>query len=81
MDNTLKKYVQGFNASYLITDHKPKLIEALLEFKINNDYFQGMKDGKLTLEKEKGKVLSKKKSRLQELKQNRPKNRNRDFER
>lgn len=69
MDNsTSKKYVKGFNASYIIAKYKLKLIETLLKSEINNDYLQGMKDGKLTLEKEKDKILSKKKSRLQELK-------------
>lgn len=68
-----KKYIKGFNASYLITEHKPKLINSLLKSEINTDFMEGMRDGKLTLDKEKNKILSKKKSRLQELEELTPK--------
>lgn len=68
MDNTISnKYVKGFNASYLIAEHKPKLIDSLLKSEINTDFMEGMRDGKLTFDKDKTKSLSKKKSRLQEL--------------
>jgi len=78
MDNSIsKKYAKGFNASYLIAEYKPKLIDSLLKSEINNDFMRGMKAGKQMLEKEKNKVLSKTKSRLQELQNTRSINKER----
>jgi len=56
------QYLKGFNDAYLLAQHKPQLIEQLLKVATENDYFQGMKDGKYTFEQEQSQ------NRLQELK-------------
>jgi hypothetical protein len=65
--DTSEKYLKGFNASYFIAKYKPILIDSLLKSEINTDFMKGFRDGKLTFDKEKNKILTKKKMRLQDL--------------
>lgn len=56
-----KKYVKGFNHAYLLAKHKPQIIESIVKTKTQNEYIQGLKDGKGAFEQEKIK------SRFQEM--------------
>lgn len=56
-----EKYVTGFNHAYILKQHKPKLIESILNTTSDNDYIQGLKDGERCVE------LDKRRSRFQEL--------------
>lgn len=77
MEETVsKKYLKGFNDAYLLAEHKPKLVEQLLKTTTENEYLQGMRDGKRTFEQEKTQ------SRYQELDDLRSQNdREQDLER
>tara|TARA_B110000027_G_C15997443_1_gene245929 strand:+ start:240 stop:476 length:237 start_codon:yes stop_codon:yes gene_type:complete len=73
METVKEKYIKGFNNAYLLKQHKPKLIESILNTTSNNDYIKGLKDGERIY------AQQKLKSRSQELKDlNAYKNRNRD---
>jgi len=56
------KYLKGFNHAYLLAQHKPQLIEQLLTTATENEYLNGIKDGKSAFEQEQSQ------NRLQELK-------------
>ncbi|WP_335974083.1 hypothetical protein [Gaetbulibacter jejuensis] len=71
----MEKYIKGFNDGYLLKEHKPKLLENILSTSSSNDYIQGLKDGERTYSQEKVK------SRTQELKSTRTKNRDLGLER
>jgi hypothetical protein len=62
METIKEKYIKGFNHAYLLKQHKPKLIESILNTTSNNDYIQGLKDGERIY------AQQKLKSRSQELK-------------
>ncbi|WP_396602044.1 hypothetical protein [Algibacter sp. R77976] len=70
-----EKYIKGFNDGYLLKEHKPELLENILNTTSTNDYIQGLKDGERTYSQEKVK------SRTQELKSSRTKNRDLGLER
>lgn len=68
MDTSINpQYLKGFNHAYLLTRHKPELIRQLLNNPIDNEYFQGIKDGNRTFEQEQ--LKNKTQNRLQELNQ------------
>lgn len=69
------KYIKGFNDGYLLKEHKPELLENILNTTSTNDYIQGLKDGEREFKKQKVK------SRTQELKSSRTKNRDLGLER
>lgn len=56
-----QKYIKGFNDGYLLKQHKPQLIENLLNISSSSDYIKGLKDGERTY------TQLKRKSRFQEL--------------
>jgi hypothetical protein len=62
MEKERNQYVKGFNHAYLLAKYKPELLKSILNTKSQNDYIQGLYDGKVEFEK------SKVKSRSQELK-------------
>tara|TARA_B100000780_G_C21111717_1_gene449297 strand:+ start:1742 stop:1969 length:228 start_codon:yes stop_codon:yes gene_type:complete len=75
MDIVDEKYLKGFNDGFLLKEHKPKLIEIILTTKTNNQYIEGLKDGKNAFEKNKLKL------RYLELTKSHFKNQDRDIER
>lgn len=48
-----EKYIKGFNDGYLLKEHKPELLENILNTTSSNDYFQGLKDGEREFKKQK----------------------------
>ena len=70
-----KKYIKGFNDGYLLKQHKPKLLENILSTSSSNKYIEGLRDGERTYSQEKVK------SRTQELKSSKSKNRDLGLER
>ncbi len=47
------KYIEGFNSGYVIRKESPELAKNLIEtLKEQDDYIQGLKDGKQQFEKE-----------------------------
>jgi hypothetical protein len=73
MEKESTKYIKGFNDAYLLAKYKPELIKSITDIKIQNDYIQGLKDGKNTFEQ--SKILS----RFQEIEKLRSqRERNRD---
>lgn len=71
-----EKYIKGFNDGYLLKEHKPELLENILNTTSSNDYIQGLKDGEREFRQQKVK------SRTQELDVlKKSKSRNIDFER
>jgi len=75
MENVTEKYMKGFNDGYLLKQHNPQLIENILTSTSNNDYLQGLKDGKTTHEQQR--IIS----RSQELKGLKERSRDIDLER
>ncbi len=74
------RYLKGFNHAYVLAKHKPELLKQLLEIATENEYLQGMHDGKNTYEQER--LKNKTHARLQELnQQSAKKDRERDLER
>lgn len=57
-----EKYIKGFNDGYLLKQHRPQLIENLVNISSSSDYIQGLKDGERTYSQKKIK------SRSQDLK-------------
>lgn len=48
-----EKYVEGFNSGYIIRRESPELAKKLLDaLKEQDDYIQGLKDGKEQFERE-----------------------------
>ena len=43
-------HLKGFNHGYILKEHKPQLVENILNTTTKNDYIQGMQDGKKTFE-------------------------------
>lgn len=60
-------YLKGFNQAYLLAKHTPKLLEKILDSSTENEYLQGMSDGKKAFEQEK--EQSRSHDRLNELNQ------------
>lgn len=76
MENKNSEYIKGFNDAFVLAKYKPELIKNILGTKSQNEYLQGLKDGKDTFEQ------SKVKSRSLEIERLRiGKERNRGFER
>jgi hypothetical protein len=78
MEKENSKYIKGFNHAYLLAKYKPELIKSIATTKSQNEYVQGLKDGKDTFEQ------NKTKSRFQEiekLRSQKEKNRGKDLER
>lgn len=78
MEKENTKYIRGFNHAYILAKHKPELIKNIATTKSQNDYLQGLKDGKNTFEQ------NKVKSRFQEiekLRKQKDKNRDKGLER
>ncbi len=72
----MEKYIKGFNDGYLLKEHKPELLENILNTTSSNDYIQGLKDGENEFKQQKVK------SRTQELEDlKKSKSRTIDFER
>jgi len=71
----VKKYIKGFNDGYLLKQHKPKLLENILSTSSSNKYIEGLRDGERTYSQEKTRT------RTQELKSFKPKNRDLGLER
>jgi hypothetical protein len=72
----MEKYIKGFNDGFLLREHKPELLENILNTTSSNDYIQGLKDGEREFKKQKVK------SRTQELDDlKKSKSKNIDFER
>lgn len=48
-----EKYIDGFNSGYIIRKESPELAKKLIDtLKEQDDYIQGLKDGKLQFERE-----------------------------
>ncbi|WP_417591384.1 hypothetical protein [Owenweeksia hongkongensis] len=48
-----EKYIDGFNSGYVIRKESPELAKKLIDtLKEQDDYIQGLKDGKLQFERE-----------------------------
>lgn len=75
METIKEKYLKGFNHAYLLKQHKPQLIENILKTTSENDYIQGLKDGKHIYEQQKTK------SRFQELDDLKNRDQDRELER
>lgn len=45
-------YLKGFNRAYVLAQHTPDLLEKLLVTQTENDFIQGMRDGKNVFEQE-----------------------------
>lgn len=56
-----EKYIKGFNDGFILKEHKPELLENILNTTPFNDYIQGLKDGEREFKQQKVK------SRIQEL--------------
>ncbi len=68
-------YIKGFNNAYFLAEYNPTLIEMLIRTETDNDFLQGLRDGKKTYE------LEQQKSRIKELQKLRSKNQDKDLER
>jgi hypothetical protein len=68
-------YIKGFNNAYFLAEHNSALIEMLIRTETDNDFIQGLKDGKKTYD------LEQQKSRIKELQKLRSKNQDKDLER
>jgi len=66
-DQIHPRYLKGFNNAYLLAQHQPKLLDSLLTTTVENEYLNGMYDGKRTYEQEQQKNQSR--TRLQQLDQ------------
>lgn len=76
MEQTLTPYyIKGFNNGYFLAEHNPTLTEQLIRTETDNDYIQGLKDGKKTYE------LEQQKSRINELKKLRSQDHKKGLER
>jgi hypothetical protein len=74
----MEKYIKGFNNGYLLKEHKPQLLKNIMNTTSTNDYILGLKDGERIFDQQKSKSRSKE---LNDLKSNKTKNHNFDFER
>lgn len=74
----MKKYIKGFNDGYLLKEHKPELLENILNTTSSNDYIQGLKDGEREFKQQKVKSRT---QELEDLKSSKSKKRNLDLER
>jgi len=74
----MKKYIKGFNDGYLLKEHKPELLENILNTTSSNDYIQGLKDGEREFKEQKVKSRT---QELEDLKSSKSKKRNLDLER
>jgi len=77
METVKEKYLKGFNHAYLLKQHKPQLIDSILNTASNNDYIQGLKDGKHIYEQQKTKYRF---QELKDLKNHKMRNRDRGLE-
>ncbi len=76
MGNTIsKKYLKGFNNAYFLAQHNRGLIDKILLTSSENDYMQGLIDGRNTYDQEQ------KQNRLKEIQRLKGKNQERDLER
>lgn len=73
-----EKYIKGFNDGFILKEHKPELLENILNTTSSNDYIQGLKDGELEFKQQKVKSRTQELNHLKSLK---TKNRNFDIER
>lgn len=74
----MEKYIKGFNDGYLLKEHKPELLENILNITSSNDYIQGLKDGEREFKQQKVKSRT---QELDDLKSSKSKKRNLDLER
>ncbi|TCP25146.1 hypothetical protein EV195_104179 [Tenacibaculum skagerrakense] len=74
----MEKYIKGFNDGYLLKEHKPELLENILNTTSSNDYIQGLKDGEREFKKQKVKSRT---QELDDLKSLKSKKRDLDLER
>ncbi len=74
--NNEQQYINGVNHAYVLAKYQSQLLDNLLKSESHNDYFIGLKDGKLLYKQERSK------SRLRELTNIKSKKtRDRDIER
>lgn len=74
----MKKYIKGFNDGYLLKEHKPELLENILNTTSSNDYIQGLKDGEREFKQQKVKSRT---QELEDLKSSKSKKRDLGLER
>ena len=68
-------YIKTFNQAYLLANYNIVMIEKIIASKNDGRYFEGLRDGKLTFEKEQ------KRNRLNDLKRINPgRNKNLDLD-
>lgn len=72
------QYVNGFNHAYLLAKHKPELIKNIVKTKNQNDYIQGLIDGKNAFEQNKVKSRI---TEIEKLRSHKDKNRDKGLER
>ena len=73
-----EKYIKGFNDGYILKEHKPELLENILNTTSSNDYIEGLKDGEREFKQQKVKSRT---QELDDLKSLKSKKRNLDLER
>jgi hypothetical protein len=73
--NTEQQYIQGFNNGYVLAKHKQKLLNTISQnLNPNNNYLEGLLEGKNQLEFEQGK------EKLSEIEELRSQSKNYDKE-